>query len=524
MTDQEETILDRGKSLSRSRLWDLQYSIYSHYGPEAWTQAGVPFYMTSNPYTARQYANIALGYIRDCIKGVQGKIFDPSHPIYVFDLGAGTGRFGYLFLREMAKFLGSPAFEGVNIRYIMTDMIDSNLQSLRHHPYLQEMINKGIIDFADYHTSFVDEALKLQVGGEELTPGAIVNPVIMIGNYFFDVIPQDLFKVVDKQLHEGQLTIAAKSKIDAINPHPTELKQLRTEYCYVPLSKGERYYTDDTQEAILRHYACAYEGVPFTVPVAAFQTLRYFKRLSGERLLLLAGDQGVCNEKQIREAGEPVISVQGGISISVSYHALAKYVCMQGGAAWLTTHPDPLFVVIAAAYGGDRSVYAETTLAFEANFESFQPSDYWKLTCCTEKEWKNPSIDYLLLLVKLGNWDPLNFHAFFPAIHSQLPTASDKIKEMLVETIKQVWQHFYPVSKEEGNFVMNLGVLLFELQLPEEALLFFERSTAVGGENALTYQNIAACYMKLKKPEEAIKALLKAKTLGLASPNQKIKE
>lgn len=520
MTDQEETILDSGKSLSKSRLWELQYAIYNYYGPEAWTRAGVPFYMTSNPYTARQYAKMALGYIRDCVRGVSGKAFDPAHPIYIFDLGAGTGRFGYLFLRELNKSLGRANFSAVKVRYVMTDMIESNLQYLRHHPYLQEMINSGVIDFVYYHTSFVDEPLKLQVSGEVLTPEKVVNPGIIIGNYFFDVIPQDLFKVMNKQLHEGQLTIASKEKIDAANPHPTQLKELRTEYNYVPITQSAPYYADEYQEAILRHYASTYEGIPFSMPVAAFQTLRYFKRLSGGRLLLLAGDQGVCNEQQLREAGEPIVSIQGGISISVSYNAIAKFVGMQGGAAWLTTYPDPLFVVIAAAYGGDRSAYSETSLAFDDSFDYFQPSDYWKLTCCSEKEWKNPSIDYLLLLIKLGNWDPLNFHAFFPAIRSQLPDASEKVKEMLAETIKQVWQKFYPVSKEEGDFVMNLGVLLFELQKPEDAMLFFERSMVIGGDSALTYQNIAACLMALKRPNEALQALLKAKELGLPSLNE----
>lgn len=511
MTDQEENILDSGKSLSQSRLWELQYAIYNYYGPEAWTRAGVPFYMTSNPYTARQYAAMVLGYIRDCIHGVQGKTLNFDHPFYIFDLGAGTGRFGYLFLRELNKSLSLISPKQIKVRYIMTDMIETNLEYLRHHPYLQEMINDGIIDFVYYHTSFTDQSLKLLVSGEELIPDKIVNPLAIIGNYFFDVIPQDLFKVMEQKLYEGQLTIASSESIDVANPHPTQLKNLKTTYQYIPVVGKGPYYEDPTQEAILRYYAKTYENIPFTVPVAAFQTLRYFKRLSQGHMLLLAGDQGVCNDQQIREAGEPIVSIQGGISLSVSYHALARYANLQGGAAWLTTYPDPLFLVIAAAFGGENAVHPETTLAFDNSFDYFQPSDYWKLTCCTDQEWKTPPIDYLLLLIKLGNWDPLNFHAFFPAIRQQLPSSSERTKNLLIETIKCVWQAFYPVTKEEGDFVINLGVLMFELHQFSDALEFFERAIDLGGENAVAYQNMAACYMALKRPHEALKCHLRAK-------------
>lgn len=500
MKDQEETILDQGNRLSKSRLWQLQHAIYSYYGPKAWTEAGVPFYMTSNPYTARQYAKMALGYIRDCIRGVNGKVFDRSHPLYVFDLGAGTGRFGYLFLRELSKFLSQPQFDGIRLCYVMTDMIDSNLQYLRYHPYLQEMIDQKALDFAVYHTSFVEDPLKLQVSGKELIPGNVVNSPILIGNYFFDVIPQDLFKVVNKRLHEGLVTVVAKGIVDVAEPNPALLKELYAKYEYVPLKENETYYPDQFQEAVLQDYAGTLESIPFTLPVAAFQTLSYFKRMSGGHMFLLAGDQGVSNEQQLRNAQEPVVSVQGGISMSVSYHAIAKYVVKQGGAAWLTTHPDPLFVTIAAAFGGGKEFHSETTMAFEDTFEYFQPSDYWRLTCCSEQEWTHPSIEYLLLLVKLGNWDPLNFHAFFTAIRHQLPEASQNTQSALVETIKLVWDHFYPVTKEEGDFLMNLGVLLFELKQPADALIFFERALIVNGGNAQIHQNIAACRRFLQRP------------------------
>jgi tetratricopeptide (TPR) repeat protein len=86
---------------------------------------------------------------------------------------------------------------------------------------------------------------------------------------------------------------------------------------------------------------------------------------------------------------------------------------------------------------------------------------------------------------------------------------------MLLDTIHHVWEHFYPVSLEEGAFIMNLGVLLFEMHHYREALLFFERSLQVGKENALVYQNMAACHVALLQMDEAFIYLQKAKLILL---------
>ncbi len=59
-------ILEEGVKLSDSLIWHLQNVSYAEAGPEAWTK-GVPFYITSNPYIARAYAQVFLGFLRDCL-------------------------------------------------------------------------------------------------------------------------------------------------------------------------------------------------------------------------------------------------------------------------------------------------------------------------------------------------------------------------------------------------------------------------------------------------------------------------
>ena len=65
-----------------------------------------------------------LGYdtleVKDLKKnGYQGKV-------YLFDLGAGTGRFGFLFLKEWE-------LVGLDLVYVMTDFVEENLKFLENH-------------------------------------------------------------------------------------------------------------------------------------------------------------------------------------------------------------------------------------------------------------------------------------------------------------------------------------------------------------------------------------------------------
>jgi len=85
--------------------------------------------------------------------------------------------------------------------------------------------------------------------------------------------------------------------------------------------------------------------------LGAFQAIDYFNQLSRGRLLLMAGDQGIATEGQMRQFKEPKIDKHGTFSISVCYVAIADYMRHQRGFALLTEFSEPLFVVISAVLG-----------------------------------------------------------------------------------------------------------------------------------------------------------------------------
>lgn len=501
-----EIIIEKDQRLSQSALWDLQTAAYCQFGPQAWMGKGVPFYPTSNPYIARQYAQVVIGYLRDCLQENSPTPIDPSKTVYLLDLGAGSGRFGYLFLKSLLGFL--PILKKtLKIRYVMTDIAQKNIEFWKGHPYLQPFIEKGILDFAFYSHREHEKPIELLISGDVLSSSTLTNPLILIGNYFFDTIPQDLFLAKEGEMLEGRISLRMDEtpQTKKLNPNdPAVINHLKTSFDYVPIADIDAYYPDSKElSPILKSYAKRFDNIPILFPVGAFQAIKYFTQLSQGRFLLLAGDQGRCTEKQLEDFKEPYIAKHGSFSIPVNYHAIEKYFRSQQGVTMITTHPQPTFVVTASILGGQKENYLETAYAFRNHIDFFEPNDYFLLLDYTEKEWLLPDLEAMLLLIKLGNWDPVNFHFFFERIMKELPKASKQAKENLGQTIHCVWENFFPINMEEASFVMNLGVIFFAMARYEEALIYFERALKLKEGDPLILGNMSVCYDKLGKPDLA---------------------
>lgn len=498
----QSTILEENKRLSESVLWDMQSSAYCQFGPEAWSHKGVPSYVTSNPFTVREYVEVVVGYIRDCLSPDAATPINLNEPIYIFDLGAGTGRFADLFLKTLTEYLNLPALKDVKLCYVMTDIAEKNIAFWQTHPSLRPYIEFGLLDFAYYHHAEQEKPLNLILSDQSLSKDDIVNPVMLIANYFFDTIPQDLFRLNNGKLEEGLISIKVepvKDIGDIIPTNPKIIPHMSCSYSYEPIKNAAHYYDGFPElNNLLKIYSKQFDNIPFLFPFGAFQSIRYFSELSQNRLCLVAGDQGVCSTEQIVNWGEPKISKHGTFSIPVSYHAIANYFTEQGGASLLTTFPDPQFVVMTGILGGDISHYAETQLAYRSHIDSFEPCDYWKIVNCAEKESQDLSLDYMLLLLKLGNWDPMVFNSFYTKLRAFIPLLSNEEKQKLIAVIDKVWEKFYPVGNEGGNFIMNLGVLLFEIGDFKKALIYFKHALDLMGQQPQILQNIAACIKAIK--------------------------
>ncbi len=167
----EPCVVEKEQRLSRSLLWRLQRSYFHRAGIDAWRTATVPHYITNNPRLADAYAAVVFGLLRD---GHTSGL-DPREPFTVIELGAGSGRFGYLFVRAFVALQRRSRLASVPFRYVLTDFTETNLGYLREHPALRPFVEQGVVDFATFDVER-DSEIVLHHAGTRLGPGACGAP------------------------------------------------------------------------------------------------------------------------------------------------------------------------------------------------------------------------------------------------------------------------------------------------------------------------------------------------------------
>jgi tetratricopeptide (TPR) repeat protein len=105
--------------------------------------------------------------------------------------------------------------------------------------------------------------------------------------------------------------------------------------------------------------------------------------------------------------------------------------------------------------------------------------------------------------MKLGNWDPLLLQLFMDRMRDRVSLLSDPEKEALCMAIDKVWDHFYPVSSEKGEFAAALGEWLFAMEQYSQAIAYFERSLEITGYRPDTYLKMGASYLAMQDKDSA---------------------
>ena len=305
--DDRPVILEEGKPLSQSILWKLQRNFFERQGIEAWRQGTVPHYVTSNPFIANAYAKVVFGFIRDCNAVTSDSandsfpLLDPGHPIYIIELGSGSGRFAYHFLKNFLDIYRRSVLKGIPFKYVMTDFSEKNVDFWREHQSLKPLVEESVLDFALFDGER-DEVLNLTESGNVLAPGTVKNPMVLIANYFFDSIPQDAFFVQGGQLYEGLVTVTSYEQEADLND-PELLSRVEVTYGRNPVEPY--YYENPGWNDILEYYKTRLDDTAFLFPCAALQCIENFRRISTGRLLVISGDKGYSIEEDLLGRGSP---------------------------------------------------------------------------------------------------------------------------------------------------------------------------------------------------------------------------
>jgi len=490
--------------LSRSEVWKWQRRYFERQGIDAWRSGATPHHVTSSPFIANAYAKIVRAFIQDCRAG--SAALDVTQPLYVVELGSGSGRFAHLFLKNLVTHQGCVNPE-IPIKYVMTDFTERNLEYCRRHPWLQPFIQRGMLDFACFDVAR-DRKLRLDESGDTISGPGLKNPLVVIANYVFDSVPQDAFYVSGGELFETLVKVSRPNHEHSASSDSEILSHLEMSCQHQRVSQG--YYSESAWNRILSDYQRRLDDVAFLFPAAALKCIGNLRRLSPERMLLLSGDIGYSDDDALqRGEGAPIMNVHGSVSMMVDYQIIGDY-CRQFGARVL--HPARrvkslnisafIFGEHLHEFSGTRQTYAET-------IEAFGPDDFATLKKGIAASYDALSFDQILAFLRLSCWDYKRFWECIPAFKKHLIEMSDAQKEDLREVILKVWDSYLPIG-EENDLAFEMGTLLLEIDAYDAAIDFFKHSIALYGQAPGTAYNLGVCYYRLGEHKLALQRVRQA--------------
>jgi hypothetical protein len=509
--NKESTVLETDVPLSQSLIWRLQRDFYAQRGLKAWTEDLVPSYITNNPFITDIYAEIVASFISDCINlsGKDSRPLSPENPLRVLELGAGTGKFSYLFLRKLTTLLQARKIAPQVARYSMADCSESLLAEWRANRYLAEFVKAGILEF---HLHRVEEDNSSRtVPSPPASTGQATGALVVIANYVFDSLPQDAFIIADGQISEALVTTTRVNVGAPASEGAPKLSNLQLSFRNVSVPLGR--YPDKSWNEILEHYRSHLPAATVLFPSAALGLLQQLSKSSNGRMLVLAADKGFVREDDLSLLqGPPHLEFHASgncFSQTVNFDAITRYFYGLGGD-WLLPqkHFSSLNIcAFIARRAGDE--FPATRKSHEQALAGFGPDDLFALMSWLNAHLEEVSMVQALALLRLTRWDTTALLRLFPIIARQLRTVAGE-RHDLRQAVLNTWANHYPVSPAENLLAFNCGVILLELRFFAEALPLFKVSEQVLGRTATTSYNLGLCALGLDRSSDALAYMVEA--------------
>lgn len=490
--EDEPVILECDAPFSRSVLWRMQRSFYAQRGLRAWTEDMIPQYITNNPFIAEIYAQVVFSFLRDCSTPVR----KAATRLHILELGAGPGKFSYLFLRRLTALMRAESIPLESLRYCMTDSAASLPESWHANRYLAEFAESGILRFEQFE---VGEAVHAGIAPDSACP------LVVIANYVFDSLPQDAFMIEQGALLESMVTTKTAGG------QPDKLSDLQLSWKNVPFPQNR--YPDASWNHILEQYRSRLPGATVLFPYGTLTVLEQLSKYSDGRMLVLAADKGHTHEDNLMLVqGPPVMEMHASgqcFSQMVNFDAIGKYFENNGGIALLPEKHFASLSICGFLLERHKNEYPATQAAYRESQAAFAPDDLFALLGWLDPHLDGMSIPQILAVLRLSHWDPVALMRLFPAIARQVRGVTGA-RHDLRNAVMNTWQNHFPVTQAENALAFQCGVILLELRYFAEAIPMFKTSEEIFGRSAATSYNLGLCALGLERTSEALAYMVQA--------------
>ncbi|UKS29179.1 SAM-dependent methyltransferase [Paenibacillus sp. HWE-109] len=468
---------------SEAPIWDLQRAYYEEQGITAWQRDEVPSYITSNPMLAGSYAEVIFGFLQD-----RARLDETSEPVTIVELGAGSGRLAFHVLKELRQLSALAGFPLPPYRYVMSDLAEGNIAYWQQHPSLMSYVEQGNLDFAKFDAA-VDTELHLVVSGECLARGSLRQPLLIIANYFFDSIPQELIYIENNQVYECWINCYIP-KLDKDWTASEQLKNLVAEYEYRKSAEFEA--GSYAYQSLIELYARELDDSHVLFPIVGLDCLDRLSQLSTEGFLLLTADKGEHQLASWAYNEPPELIHHGSFSLTANYHAITAYYEEKGAESLFTAHPHHHLNVGCVLHLADLPSYGLTRLAYRRYIERFGPDDF-----ITIKEWLDDHLAHLDIPQMLAYWRLSGFDSqFFLQNASRLMdlivTSEEADCAGISQGIAEMWSGYY--AMEISNKVaLACASLYYRMEMFSEALPFYLAAEDMQ-DASIVYEMAICCY------------------------------
>lgn len=422
--------LSAPQRLSEAPLWRLQREFYAQDAHGLWGTSTVPHSITGNPTIAHTYARMALEFLRST---------PASGRPYVVELGGGSGRFAYLFVRALRELAPGLAFT-----YVLTDFSAERVAGWAAHPSYGPMVRDGFLDFAVLDADDLGPA-ELAVSGHMLAPGTLPGPVVGIANYVFDSLRADAYVVRGGELLESRVSVP---------------EDLRAGDCaWDAVAAGP---LPDDLAAILEGYRDTLDDTAVLVPTGALACLAHLDALSGAPMCLLAADKGHATPLDLCSHGDPSVVLHGsGFSLMVNFDLLARHTRSLGGVAVLPRDP-ARSLVVAAYVRGEVNDPERLAAVLQDHLSDTGPDNLFQvrtLLATAIGAGVGVPVESALACLRLTHFDPVLLVELLPGLLDTLPTVPDQLRAEVERALLRVWDNWFPIG-EPVDLALCLGLAL----------------------------------------------------------------
>jgi hypothetical protein len=474
--------------LSASPLWAAQRRFYERAGIEAWRTATVPHHVTSNVALATAYARIVLGFLRD---------MPHREPLDVVELGAGSGRFAFLFLRALEAIR-----RDAPVRYVMTDVAKATLDFWRHHAAFAPFLRAGRLDFARFDADR-DGAVRLERARRVIAPGTPAARIVVIANYVFGGLRQDAFAVGTRRIREYRVAARPRRRGDADDVSLTWRVGARTD---AP-------YADDDFNALLFDCAKTNAAGRMLYPIGALRCLERLAALARDGLLVLVADRGSTTAAAaVTRAADLEAARHGALSFPVSFHALRAWLTRRGGTPLRSTRAHRHVHVAGFALTGERLAGRETRRAYATALAAGGPDALYHARRALTMS-RRVTLRTVLALLRRGGPDPRVIAECVRPLWPHLIDADARLRRRIRDAVLAAWPNYFHLG-EPHDLPFDLALVLYEVRAYADARALFEASLRLYGDDAATRWNLGLCCVALGKPRDAHRAFRRARVLA----------